>query len=36
MVVFDLVGGAETWSRTTDARAFNASLYRLSYLGIFR
>ena len=27
------VFGAETWSRTKDACAFNAALYQLSYLG---
>lgn len=26
--------GAKEWNRTTDARAFNAPLYRLSYRGI--
>jgi hypothetical protein len=26
-------GGAEGWNRTSDTRAFNTVLYRLSYLG---
>ena len=34
VMFYNLIAGAEEWSRTTDTRIFSPLLYHLSYLGI--
>ena len=34
VMLYNLIVGAEEWSRTTDTRIFSPLLYHLSYLGV--